>query len=105
MAVRLSSGAWVAADNTSAANAAASGIALNGASTGQPVDVQTRGRITIGGTTAVKPYCLGASNGAIIPADDLAGGGEYGTLVGMGVSTTVIDLLFSASGAAAAAVA
>ena len=102
--VRLSSGTYVAADNTSSANAAAVGIALNDATTGQPVDVQTGGLITIGAAVVIKPYMVGAGAGAIIPCDDLAGGGEFGTLVGMAVSATQIDLRFSASGAAAAAV-
>lgn len=104
MAVRKQTdGTVIAAINDTAANAAAYGIALTGGASGQPVAVQTDGDITIGGTVAVKPYCLGTAGG-IIPADDLAGGGEYCTLLGVGISATVIRLAIRVTGAAAAAV-
>lgn len=91
----------VAAVNDTAANAAAYGIALNGGATGQPIAVQTQGQPTIGGTVAVgKVYVLGTSGG-IIPVDDIAGS-EFITIVGVGISATVIDLAIKASGVAAA---
>ncbi len=105
MAVRLSSGAVIAAVNDSAANAAAIGISLSDAGNGQQCLVQTAGQVVIGATTAVKPYVLGATGGAIMPADDLSGGGEFGTLIAMGISTTILQLAIVPSGAAAAAVA
>src|SRR6185369_16605641 len=46
------------------------GVALNGASSGQPVDVLRDGTVNIGGTVAVgKPYVVGTAGG-IIPVDD-----------------------------------
>lgn len=99
--VRLSSAAVIAAVNDSAANAAAYGIALNGGGTGQPILVQLTGDITIGGTVAVgKVYALGTSGG-IIPVDDIAGS-EYITVIGVGISASVIRLSIKAGGVAAA---
>ncbi len=99
--VRLSTSAVVAAANDSSANAAVYGIALNGGSSGQPIVVQTTGDITIGGTVAVgKVYVLGTSGG-IIPVDDVAGS-EYITIIGVGISATVIRLSIKAGGVAAA---
>lgn len=100
-AVRLSTSAVIAAANDSSANAAVYGIALNGGSSGQPIVVQTTGDITIGGTVAVgKVYVLGTSGG-IIPVDDVAGS-EYITIIGVGISATVIRLSIKAGGVAAA---
>lgn len=99
--VRLSGSSVIAAVNDSAANAAAYGIALNGGGSGQPILVQRTGNVTIGGTVAVgKIYALGTSGG-IIPVDDVAGS-EYITIIGVGVSATVIKLSINAGGVAAA---
>lgn len=99
--VRLVDGKMYVASNNSAVNAAAYGVALNGASANQPVAVQTSGPITIGGTVAVgKHYALGTSGG-IIPVDDIAGS-EYSTYIGVGLSTTVLQLAISTSGVQAA---
>jgi hypothetical protein len=100
-AVRLSGTTVIAAVNDSAANAAAYGIALNGGGAGQPIVVQRTGDITIGGTVAVgKPYALGVAGG-IIPVDDIAGG-EFTTIIGVGISATAIRLAIKAGGVAAA---
>jgi uncharacterized protein YraI len=99
--VRLSSGSVVAAVNDNATNAAAYGIALNGGGSGQPIIVQKTGDITIGGTVAVgKIYALGTSGG-IIPVDDIAGS-EFISIIGVGISATVIRLSIKAGGVAAA---
>jgi hypothetical protein len=99
--VRLSSGNVVAAVNDNATNAAAYGIALNGGGSGQPIIVQKTGDITIGGTVAVgKIYALGTSGG-IIPVDDIAGS-EFISIIGVGISATVIRLSIKAGGVAAA---
>jgi hypothetical protein len=99
--VRISGTAVIAAVNDNAANAAAYGIALNGGGTGQPIVVQTNGDITIGGTVAVgKFYALGTAGG-IIPVDDIAGG-EFTTIIGVGISATAIRLSIKAGGVAAA---
>ena len=90
------------ADNNSATAAARSpdGIALNGAATGQPVEVLTRGRVTIGATmTAGVAYYLSATAGGICPVADLTTG-HYPTILGISVSTTVLDVLIHESGVA-----
>lgn len=99
--VRLSSSSVVAAVNDTSANAAAYGIALNGGGSGQPISVQKTGDITIGGTVAVgKIYALGTAGG-IIPVDDVAGG-EFITIIGVGISATAIRLSIKPGGVAAA---
>lgn len=94
-------GEWLLADSDSATAAvrgsARFGIALNGASDGQPLSVQTGGNITIGATVvAGVAYYLSDTPGGICPFADLATG-DYVTLVGIATSTTVIaiDTLYS----------
>lgn len=90
------------ADCDSATEAARSptGIALNGAATGQPVEVLTRGPITIGATmTAGVVYYLSPTAGGISPVGDL-GAGDYPTIIGIATSTTVLDVLIHESGVA-----
>ncbi len=70
------------------------GIAMNNASSGQPLQVQTKGQITIGGTVVQGViYVLDdAVAGAIVPWADLtADGTDYLTVIGPGISATVID--------------
>lgn len=91
-------GEWLLADADSATAAARGlgkiGIALNGASDGQPLKVQTDGSITIGATmTAGVAYFLSDEPGAIAPYADLLTG-DYVTLVGVATSTTVLNLEF-----------
>lgn len=93
---------WGLADNNSAtaAERVAVGIALNGASAGQPLEVQTSGKITIGATVVVGTiYTLSDTAGAIAPAADLATG-EYVTTLGVGISATQIALDVGNSGVA-----
>lgn len=76
------------------------GIALNGASDGQPLAVLAKGPCTIGATlTAGVAYYLSATPGGICPVADLSTG-DYPTIVGIATSTTVIDVNFLESGAA-----
>lgn len=86
--------------NTSVAAAAAGGIALNGASDDQPLVVQTGGTIAPGGTVTVgEIYVVSGSAGRIaVEADN--GSGEYVTVLGVGVSSSRIDLSINASGVA-----
>lgn len=93
---------WKLADNNSATSEVriATGVALNGASNGQPISVQKAGDITIGGTmTAGVAYYLSDTPGGICPVADLASG-EYSCLLGMSKSTTVLALDISYSGVA-----
>ena len=92
------------ADNDSATAAVRSvaGIALHASGDGQPLAVLTKGPITIGATTAVGTvYCLSSTAGGICPSADIASG-DYNTVIGIGASTTVIEVQLLAAGAAVA---
>lgn len=85
------------ADDT-AAKAAAAGIALNGASSGQPVRVQTGGNINPGGTVVVGTiYVVSGNLGGIAPHGDLAQN-DYVTVLGIGTTASNISLNIHASG-------
>lgn len=101
---RNTSGQIVVASNDSATNADAYGIALNDAASGQPVDVALlNGGGTLAGVAtngiAGHPYVNGAS-GAILPVSDVAGG-EFITVVGVGVTASTFNLGKIAGGVAA----
>ncbi len=90
------------ADSNSATVAARSpaGIALNGASNGQPLEVHKKGPITIGGTlTAGVAYYLSDTPGGIAPVADV-GSGEYSTFLGMATSASVLNVDIMESGVA-----
>lgn len=92
------------ADNDSATAAVRSpaGIALHAAADGQPLTIISKGPVTIGATTAVGTvYILSATAGGIAPIADAASG-DYVTVLGIGTSTTVIDVLIHEAGAAVA---
>jgi hypothetical protein len=80
------------------------GIALNGASNGQPLSIVKSGPVTIGGTmTPNVAYYLGDTPGGICPVADLilpVATGEYPTIIGMATSTTVLDVDIQTSGGA-----
>ena len=87
-------GKWQLADTDSATAAvrAAHGVALNSASLNQPIAVQTEGDITIGATIAAGvAYYLSGTPGGICPVADVAAG-DYPLVIGMGKSTTVLDI-------------
>lgn len=99
---KASTGFWMNADSNSATALArtAIGIALNGASQYQPIDVQTEGEITIGATlTANTTYYLSDTAGGICPLADV-GSGEYTEIIGVAKSTTVMLLVLKATGVA-----
>lgn len=74
------------------------GIALNGASDGQPLSVLTAGLITIGATlVAGTAYYLSETPGGIQPAADLATG-EKVSQIGIATSTTVMTVRIIKSG-------
>jgi hypothetical protein len=103
--IDTATGRVIPAVNDTAANAAAYGVALNGAAVGQPVQVQLlkSGPITIGATVAVgKVYVLGTAGG-IIPVDDIAGA-EFVQFLGVGQTTAILFLGDNAGVAAAGAV-
>lgn len=90
------------ADNNSgtAAVRAPYGIALNGASAGQPLTVVKSGPVTIGGTlTAGATYYLSDTPGGICPSADV-GSGEYSSIMGIATSASVLDVEIQSSGVA-----
>lgn len=83
---------------TAPATAAIKGIALNGASVGQPVTYQTSGTITIGATVTVGTiYVLSATAGGICPAADLASG-DYVTIIGVASTAAIITMFRTPTG-------
>jgi len=87
-------GKYMLADSNSATVAArqARGIALNGAALNQPLAVQTKGEITIGGTlTAGTDYYLSDTAGGICPRADI-GSGEYVCLLGLAKTTAILTI-------------
>lgn len=76
------------------------GIALNGGAINQPIKIQTSGLITIGATlTGGVAYYLSGTPGGIRPVADNTTG-DYPCLVGMAVSTTVLNIGISSAGVA-----
>ena len=91
-------GLWMLADNDSATAEARQsiGIALHGATSGQPVTVHRQGDLTLGAVlTAGEAYYLSNTAGGICPVADV-GAGEYVCLMGLAKSTTVlaVDIQF-----------
>jgi hypothetical protein len=90
------------ADADVLASAAVVGIALNAASTGQPVAYQTSGPITIGATVVVgTAYYASTTAGGICLESDLATG-DFATFLGFATTTAIITLDIKASGVAKA---
>ena len=93
---------FLLADSNSATAAVRTprGVALNGASNGQPLVIQRAGDITYGATlTAGTAYYLSDTPGATCPLADV-GSGEYVALIGLAKSTTVLTIAIQAPGVA-----
>lgn len=89
---------YKAADASALLTAAAVGIALNGAASGQPLTILTGGSINIGATLTVGAvYVVSATAGAIAPLADLLST-EYVTTLGTATSTSLLLLNINASG-------
>lgn len=87
-------------DSATAAVRSPAGIALHGAASGQPLEVLTKGPVTIGATmTAGVAYYLSPNAGGICPVADVLTG-DYATIIGIATSTTVLDVLIHESGVA-----
>lgn len=68
------------------------GIALNGASAGQPIAVQRSGDITIGATlTPGVFYYLSGTPGGICPVADVAAG-DHPAVIGAATSASVLSI-------------
>jgi hypothetical protein len=74
------------------------GIALNGASDGQPLTIARSGDITMNAVlTAGVAFYMSDTPGGICPVADV-GAGEFATVLGIAKSTTVLALDINASG-------
>jgi hypothetical protein len=85
---------WMKADSNSVTAEArhAIGIALNGGSTDQPIQIQKAGDITLGATlTPGVAYYLSDTPGGVCPVADV-GTGEYVCLLGLAKSASVLGL-------------
>lgn len=89
-------------DNASAAVRAAFGIAVNGASAGQRISVQTAGELAMGAVLAAGvSYYLSPNAGGIAPIADIQSG-DHTVLVGLARTTGILAVGIKASGAALA---
>ncbi len=82
----------LADSDASLATATCMGIACHGALTGQPIQVQIGGSITIGATAAMSVgtvYCVGTGAGSIVPNSDLANP-SYVSLLGVASTAAVL---------------
>lgn len=80
--------------NASATTANPVGIAVNGASSGQPVRLVVEDDdFTIGGTVAKGVYVLSATAGGIAPVADVTTG-WYPVVVGVAISTSKVVVKF-----------
>jgi hypothetical protein len=98
-AVYISGTQVLLAQSNAGGTASVYGIALNSAYPGQPIEVQIGGTCTIGATVVVgQTYVLSAANaGGIAPITDLATG-NYVSIIGIGTSTTTIQINLQNSG-------
>lgn len=87
-------------DSATAAARVARGIALNGASAGQPLQIAKSGPVTIGATlTPGVTYCLSATPGGVAPAADITTG-DYPCILGLAASASVLNLDIQSAGVA-----
>ena len=96
-----SSSTFLLAKGDSATTDDVFGVALNNASTGQPLNVQTKGQITIGATVAIGIiYVLDHTTaGIIIPSADLvANDSDYLTIIGPAITAGIIDIALKTTG-------
>lgn len=99
-----SSNTWLLAqaDGTAAESGYGSeyGIALHASLSGQPIDVQINGDITLGAGAAPAagiPYFVGTTAGDIVLSGDLSAG-HYTALLGIGMGTNKVRITRCATG-------
>lgn len=88
--------------NGTAATATVKGVAMHGATPGQPLTLQSGGEIVLGAGAAMVVgglYVLSANPGMVAPAGDLAAG-HFTVLLGVAVSATNLRLQLLNSGVA-----
>ena len=87
-------------DKDAAATAVAAGIAVHGASSGQPVDYVKSGDLNlVGGVTRGRIYVVSSTAGGIASSTDIATGStQYVTTLGVGTATSVLTVRVQVSG-------
>lgn len=88
--------------NGTAAVATCVGIALNGASSGQPVEYQSVGSITLGAgasMTVGEIYLVSTTAGSIMPEADISTQNDYVTVLGVATAAATLKLSINVSGA------
>jgi len=88
------------ADDTSAAKAAAVGIALNGGAAGQPIAYLSAGGINPGGTVVVGTVYGVTDTAGGIGAISERGTADYVTVLGIGTTASRIEVAIQISGVA-----
>jgi hypothetical protein len=84
-------------NNVSAALANAIGIALHGASDGQPLSYQVEGDINLGATLEVgETYIVSATAGGIAPVEDIST--NFVTVLGVARTAAILQLKINATG-------
>lgn len=92
-------GRYKLADANGSGTTTIAGVALNGASAGQPVKVLTEGMLSLGAILTVGAiYVLSATAGKIAPAADLATG-HVVNVIGVATTTSLLKVKLIASGA------
>lgn len=99
---KQTNGTFIAATDASLAGSAALGVALTGGASGQPFTYQKDGNINPGATVAVGKVYVLSTDGGIAPVDDIAGS-EYITVIGVGLTASLLKVAIVVSGVAAAA--
>jgi len=85
-------------DSATAAVRTVAGVALHAAAANQPIALVTAGPVTIGATIAAGVfYYASGTAGGICPIGDVAPG-DYPSVVGYGLSTTVLQVDINNSG-------
>lgn len=93
---------WMLADADAAASAAVAGIALNSGADGQKGSIVVSGPLAVGAVLTVgEAYVVSATAGGIAPISDLLTG-DYVTLIGTPLSTSVLYVKRIITGAAKA---
>jgi len=99
--VRVNNGAYVAANNTTSADADCAGVAITKGDSGDACLIVTKGKIAAGGTlTLGQEYYVGNSAGTYGPQSDVTAG-DYISAIGIAVSTNELYVLPYASGVVA----
>ena len=87
-------------DNDASGTSTVEGVALNGASDGQPLTILTEGNLNPGATVAIGTiYGSSSTAGGIAPSADFATG-DFVSIIGIATTASNIDVKINNSGVA-----